>query len=70
MLLDVSAEDVAAALAIEQRYEGLKIGLTDAISLALCDRERIATVFTFDRRDFGGFRPAHGGALTIVPAVV
>ncbi|HEY6475242.1 MAG TPA: PIN domain-containing protein [Polyangia bacterium] len=66
-LLLVEAADYAAALAIEQRYENLGLGLTDAVSLALCNRERIATVFTFDRKDFGAFRPARGRALRLVP---
>jgi predicted nucleic acid-binding protein len=63
----VEASDYAAALVIEQRYENLSLGLTDAVSFALCDRERITTVFTFDRKDFGAFRPARGRALRLVP---
>jgi hypothetical protein len=66
-LLPVEASDYAAALVIEQRYENLSLGLTDAVSFALCDRERITTVFTFDRKDFGAFRPARGRALRLVP---
>ncbi len=66
-LLAVEAADYARALEIEQRYEGLALGLTDAVSFALCDRERIGTVFTFDRKDFGAFRPARGRALRLVP---
>lgn len=66
-LLAVEAADYASALAIEERYHPLGLGLTDAVSLALCDRDRITTVFTFDRKDFGAFRPARGRALRLVP---
>lgn len=66
-LLPVEPEDIAAALAIEARYGDLAIGLTDAVSFALCEREEITTVFTFDRRDFGTFRPAHAPALRLLP---
>ena len=58
---------MAAALALEERYRDLTIGLTDAVSLALCERERITTVFTFDRKDFGSFRPSHVPALKLLP---
>jgi uncharacterized protein len=66
-LLPVEASDVAAALVVEQRYGDLAVGLTDAVSFAVCERERITTVFTFDRKDFGSFRPAHTRALRLLP---
>jgi hypothetical protein len=66
-MLEVGAADVAAALSIEQRYEDLSLGLTDAVSMALCDRERVTTVFTFDRKDFGSFRPKHASSLRLLP---
>ena len=66
-LLEVEALDIAAALTLEERYEDLAIGLTDAVSLALCERERITTVFTFDRKDFGRFRPSHTKTLRLLP---
>ena len=66
-MLAVEDDDIATALAIEQRYADLTIGLTDAVSFALCDRERITTAFTFDRKHFGAFRPAHAPALRLVP---
>lgn len=66
-ILPVEAGDIAAALAIEQRYVDLAVGLTDAVSLAVCERDHITTVFTFDRKDFGCFRPAHTRALRLLP---
>lgn len=66
-LLAVEPSDLAAALAIEERYSDLALGLTDAVSLALCNRERVKRVFTFDRKDFGSFRPAHAAALRLLP---
>lgn len=66
-LLPVDREDLHAALRIERRYAARKLGLTDAVSLALCDRYRIRTVFTFDRTDFGVYRTPRGEPLTLVP---
>ena len=66
-LLPVEPDDVAAALALEARYADLALGLTDAVSLALCEREKIDTVFTFDRRDFGAVRTRHAPALRLLP---
>jgi uncharacterized protein len=67
-LLSVEAADYTAALEIEQRYQNLQLGLTDAVSFALCSRQRITTVFTFDRKDFGAFRLPRNRPLQLVPA--
>lgn len=66
-LLPVEAEDISVALAIEEKYQNLELGLTDAVSLTLCEREEITTVFTFDRKDFGVFRPSCAPALRLLP---
>jgi predicted nucleic acid-binding protein len=66
-LLSVDASDVALAMVIEERYSDLALGLTDAVSLSLCNRERITRVFTFDRKDFGSFQPKHAPALRLLP---
>lgn len=66
-LLPVEGTDVGAALAIERRYSELQLGLTDAMSLALCVKHGIDTVFTLDRRDFVPFRFGRGQSLTILP---
>ena len=66
-LLAVEPSDLAAALVIEERYSDLDLGLTDAVSLSLCNREKITRVFTFDRRDFGSFQPRHTQALRLLP---
>jgi hypothetical protein len=66
-LLSVESTDIASALTIERRYSDLDLGLADAVSLALCERERIEKVFTFDRRDFGSYRPSFAPALKLLP---
>ena len=66
-LLDIQPDDIGVALTIEARYGDLAIGLTDAVSFALCERERITSVFTFDRRDFSAFRPSFAQALRLLP---
>ncbi len=66
-LLPVDPADFGAALVIERQYEALDLGLTDAVSLALCEREKLPAVFTFDRRDFGAYKPSYAASLTLLP---
>lgn len=68
-LLALEAGDYAAALEIEERYQNLRLGLTDAVSFALCVRDQITTVFTFDRKDFGAFRLPRNRPLRLVPRI-
>jgi hypothetical protein len=49
------------------KYRSLGIQLADASLLHLGNRERIDTVFTLDRRDFGVVRPATGKKLRLIP---
>lgn len=66
-LMAVSGETLALAREIDRQYQGVNFGLVDAVCLALCERHRIGTVFTYDRRDFGLYRPTFADALTLVP---
>lgn len=67
LLLPVGPEDLELALQIESRYADLDFGLTDAVTLALCEREHPSAVFTFDRRAFGAYRPSYTAVLRLVP---
>lgn len=66
-LLPVSDDTLALARAIDRKYADVEFGLVDAVCLALCERHRIADVFTYDRRHFGLYRPTFADALTLLP---
>ncbi|MDR7520984.1 MAG: PIN domain-containing protein [Armatimonadota bacterium] len=66
-VLPVSGETLAKAREIDREYLDADLGFVDCVSLALCERHRIKTVFTYDRRDFALYRPSFVGALTLVP---
>jgi hypothetical protein len=44
-----------------------ELDYTDAAIMALAERLNILQVYTFDRRDFALFKPAHCPALTLLP---
>ncbi len=66
-LMAVSGETLALARAIDRKYADANFGLVDAVCLALCEQHRIGKVFTYDRRDFGLYRPTFADTLTLVP---
>ena len=50
-----------------ERYESAGPQLADAALVYLAEREKIRTVFTLDRRDFGIYRLSRNRALTLIP---
>ena len=66
-LLDVPHDVLVLASAIDRRYADAALGFVDCTCLALCERHRITTVFTYDRRHFSLYRPTFTRALTLVP---
>jgi len=66
-LLPLSVETLELARKIDRRYADANLGLVDAVCLALCEEHQIAAVFTYDRRDFGLYRPTFAASLTLVP---
>lgn len=65
--VEVLAEILKKARAIDRRYVDAGLGLVDCTCLALCEHHRIETVFTYDRRDFSLYRPSFVETLTLVP---
>ena len=63
-----AAADVAAALDVLRRFEGLNIGLADASSVVLANRFGASDILTFDERHFRALRDAHGRPFRILPA--
>jgi hypothetical protein len=41
--------------------------LADVSMMHISDRDRIGTIFTLDRRDFGVFRTKQGNPLNLMP---
>jgi hypothetical protein len=62
------ADDVAAALAVLDRFPGMELGLADASLVVLADRYDARDVLTLDERHFRTLRDARGRAFRILPA--
>ena len=50
-----------------RKYHDLKPQLADLSLLFLAQRERINTIFTFDRRDFTVYRNQQGHPFDLIP---
>ena len=65
--LELDPEAPAWIAAFLRRYERLEAQLADAALVYLAEREKIDTVFTFDRRDFSVYRLSSGRSLKLLP---
>jgi uncharacterized protein len=65
-----SADDIAETGKIVERYEDLRIGLTDASIVRLAARHRTLQLLSLDQRHFRAIAPAWGRrkAFTLLPA--
>jgi predicted nucleic acid-binding protein len=63
----MSAEDVAAARDIVDRYRDLDVGLADASIVVLAGRHATWDVLTLDERHFRVLRGSRGEVFTILP---
>jgi predicted nucleic acid-binding protein len=61
-------DDVAAALAVIERYRDLGIGLADASLVVLAGRYGTERILTLDERHFRVLRTPSGRPFTILPA--
>jgi uncharacterized protein len=59
--------DLRRMAELVRRYADRRLGGTDASVIAICERLKIATVATVNRRDFANVRPRHVASLAIVP---
>ena len=61
--------DIARALQLDAKFEGLGLGLVDGTVAAVAERRRVYRVLTSDRRDFGAVRvgPRLARALELLP---
>ncbi len=59
--------DLRRARQIMQQYEKADLDFVDCCIMALSERLKITSVYTFDRRDFVIFRPTHVDYLELLP---
>jgi hypothetical protein len=60
-------DDVAAALAILERYPDLDLGLADASLAVLADRHQATDILTLDERHFRAVRGPRGRPFRLLP---
>ena len=68
-LLALGEEDIARMRQLMEKYADLPMDLADAALVCVANRDRVRTVFTLDRRDFGVYRLPGGKRLGILPKV-
>lgn len=66
-LIELETRDQRRVRELMKKYRDLPMDLADAALVAVAERERIARVFTLDRRDFEVYRPARVGRFQIIP---
>lgn len=61
--------DIARALELDAKFEGLNLGLVDGTVAAVAERRQVYRVLTTDRRDFGAIRvgPRLARVLELLP---
>ena len=59
--------DVAAAMAVIERYADLRLGLADASIAVLAERHGCRDVLTLDQRHFRTIRGLHGEPFRLLP---
>lgn len=66
-ILSVDSNDLSLAFEIETKYADAGLGIVDSTTFALCERHKIETVFTFDRKHFSLYQPKFTNHLKLVP---
>jgi len=67
VVTDLINDDYQRAASILEKYHDTRIDFVDACIMALAERLRITRVLTFDRRDFGLYRPMHVEQFELLP---
>ena len=66
-LLPILVGDLARVSEISQQYADARLDLVDCCIMAITERLDITRIATFDRRDFGIFKPSHCDYLELLP---
>lgn len=67
-LAEFGPADVAQAAELVERYQEMRIGLTDASLVVLAARYRTTRLLTLDEKHFRAIRPLHADVFTLLPA--
>ncbi len=59
--------DMTRMQEIMTKYQNVELDYTDTSIMAVAERLKITRIFTFDRRDFGMYRPSHCDHFDIIP---
>lgn len=67
---DFTAVDAQRTATLARQYADLKLGIADAHTMTITQRDRYATkrILTFDHRHFRAVKPPQGGVFTLLPA--
>ncbi|MHB8628121.1 MAG: hypothetical protein ACYDBJ_20085 [Aggregatilineales bacterium] len=63
----LTTADMLRMEVIMAQYQSARFDYTDTAIMALAERLNLTQVYTFDRRDFSIFRPAHCPVLELLP---
>jgi uncharacterized protein len=66
-LLPLDREDFPRMRELMKKYRDLPMDLADAALVRVAEREKVRTIFTIDRKDFGVYRPHRLGRFTLLP---
>ncbi len=66
-LCDLLPEDFPRLRTLMEKYRNLPMDLADAALVRVAERERIADIFTLDRRDFSVYRLHRVGRFRLIP---
>ena len=63
----LSTLDMTRMQEIMTKYQNVELDYTDTSIMAVAERLNITRIFTFDRRDFGMYRPKHCNYFELIP---
>ena len=63
----LSELDMARMQTIMTKYQDIELDYADTSIMAVAERLNITRIFTFDRRDFGIYRPNHCDHFELIP---
>jgi uncharacterized protein len=67
LLARLAEVDTARMAQLVRQYADLRLGASDASTVALAERLGLVEIATLDRRHFSVVRPAHCSAFTLLP---
>ena len=66
-IIDLTRGDYDRTIELINAYTDLRLGFVDASIIAIAERLGLASIATFNHRDFSVVRPAHLDAFNLIP---